>query len=59
MVSEPTYAIKRQRIAFLILFYTGMRVGSLKEIKVQSVTQALNKIVANSFHPNLEQDMDI
>jgi dihydroxyacetone kinase-like predicted kinase len=58
MVSESTYAIKRQRIAFLILFYTGMQVGSLKEIKVESVTQALNKSVANSSHPNMEQDLD-
>jgi hypothetical protein len=58
-VSGPTYAIKRQRVAFLILFYTGMWVGSLKEIKVELVTQALNRSAANSFHPNLEQYLDI
>lgn len=36
-----------------------MRVGSLKEIKVELVTQAINRSAANSFHPNLKQYLDI
>jgi hypothetical protein len=42
-------------VAFLILLHTGMRVGSLREIKVHLVTQAIDKSIQDLLHPNLKQ----
>lgn len=56
-VSKPTYAVRRQRIAFIILFYTGMRVGLLKKITVGSMLALLNSDMPNFFHSNQEKKM--